>query len=818
MKKDKHGIIYVCGDEDVERYVQKMHGYAYWSAGFDEVLKKNGLIDLLKLPQSVLEDAALLDTAQILFLAWIPEYFWNESMIANLLKYKGVIIAEGFVPKALHGRFGIQGGKSASARSLYAQVQDSALLDFLKKNLGGFLTNGLINVSTKEIETREILLNRWDIDFDPEKIDRHDLLNRIIRSFKIPYWNRVKNKSLMPSTRDSLLMLSFVGRYGLLSGQVFNEQDNKLISEFFSLLPTEGGALEFQVRQIFEGVSFAEGEEEKKKRYLEPALRSTALKMREVLNGKSSLLRDDEKDMCLLTALQPLTESEKSELLSFIGRRIVFRDGKPEFLKPSNLTEAAKIILALVQMNRKQEAWSVFDILVKNAFDMNEGRFNNIVLHEKKVRLTEGVCTHPLLAYAMLLLADKVQEEVFIGHSFDEKYGRRRMDMWTSSPYEICGYNSDTARVVASFSGGDGAMLTEHRGAVLFGFQAFSYLVHYHTMHPLRGPFTDCDASGAILIEAVMLYVLEEAACKLGKSFVRVAAWPSGYDICLTIRHDVDRIPDEKTFSDLLEFERQNALGVSWYWIFSRLNTDYIHQMEDAGHEIGLHAMRHNTSAKIGEIKVLSSCLKKQDSIVGEFVHGGGGGEYWLGWPSVDAAEKAGLSYCEKVSTLYGFPYFFPYVDEQGLVKISPIVALSHSVSVDRHNDTSERPWNKARIDNIISCGYHLMILNHPDQYLERLKLIVSDVPSQRRLDWTAQQVAEWWKKTHGGNLVLLSQATDAGVHCKVVAPVDIEGLQILVFDPSVNAYVPWALSLVPNIAQEVFVEFKNQSTAAANH
>ena len=45
--------------------------------------------------------------------------------------------------------------------------------------------------------------------------------------------------------------------------------------------------------------------------------------------------------------------------------------------------------------------------------------------------------------------------------------------------------------------------------------------------------------------------------------------------------------------------------------------------------------------------------------------------------------------------------------------------------------------------------NFYCTILNHPDQYFDRLKNAVDNISDKQRLNWTFRQVAQWFRATH---------------------------------------------------------------------
>lgn len=329
-------------------------------------------------------------------------------------------------------------------------------------------------------------------------------------------------------------------------------------------------------------------------------------------------------------------------------------------------------------------------------------------------------------------------------------YRRSQIRAWAKPPYLVETYRavSAVADVVLQTSQDQSWPLLIRRGRILAStFQIFSYLVHYHTMHPLPTNYYSCPSIYGVAVGHLFLEWLEGQSRRHGIPLLKVAPWPWKYDSCLTIRHDMDRIPTPEAFERLINFEAERKLGVSWYWIPGRTNPAYMRRQVELGHEVGLHAVR--IKDKPAECLMIEQEIGPGHDVVGECTHGGFGSDGWLGYPNIVAARDTGFLYTEHLP-VYDFPYRFPSLQPDGTIATEPIIGISHSIGIDSMLRASpDIEALRRTFLPFLSNGFHCLIINHPDLHVDELMQFLDSLPTERRLDWTCRQVADWWRKTH---------------------------------------------------------------------
>jgi 2-polyprenyl-3-methyl-5-hydroxy-6-metoxy-1,4-benzoquinol methylase len=172
--------------------------------------------------------------------------------------------------------------------------------------------------------------------------------------------------------------------------------------------------------------------------------------------------------------------------------------------------------------------------------------------------------------------------------------------------------------------------------------------------------------------------------------------------------------------------------------------------------------------------------LESQNKISGECLHGGGGGDYWVGYPVVEYAEKAGIKYSEGLSTIYDFPYRFPFLANDGSISIGNILTISHSRSIDSIDKNNKekyryfKDWSQERINN----GHYFILLNHPDVNFELFKNFVSHLPKDR-VNWTSEQAISWWASRNAIK-VELKESGKTSVSYKLLSQTNLFNVKLM--------------------------------------
>jgi hypothetical protein len=121
------------------------------------------------------------------------------------------------------------------------------------------------------------------------------------------------------------------------------------------------------------------------------------------------------------------------------------------------------------------------------------------------------------------------------------------------------------------------------------------------------------------------------------------------------------------------------------------------------------------------------------------------------GAPNSLWAERQGLLYTELIEHPHMLPYRFVSLGSDGAVTALKVICLSHHLSFDlstRPEATNEEALGET-IPRWIDAGGFVQVMNHPDIHIEPLFAFLEGLPRVARLDWTAAEAAEWWRRTH---------------------------------------------------------------------
>ena len=91
-------ILFVAAGPAVQTEVFARRGHAYWSAAFECVLEKRGILDYERREPEVLGDAEALSAYRIIIVAWLPPEQWSPRYLRGLRGFEGIVLLEGPVP------------------------------------------------------------------------------------------------------------------------------------------------------------------------------------------------------------------------------------------------------------------------------------------------------------------------------------------------------------------------------------------------------------------------------------------------------------------------------------------------------------------------------------------------------------------------------------------------------------------------------------------------------------------------------------------------------------------------------------------------
>jgi hypothetical protein len=757
-------ILFVTGGEDVQKHVFKKYGYGYWSAAFDSILEKNGILDYVKASQEVLENPDYLNKFNILIISWLPDDFWRRSYLDSLQRYEGLVFIEGPFPEFLESYLGLK------------KVNDSTIqtgdLDIINEKAKAYIVNNfkeilgakrVIRVSPKTVRTKPVPQLRWNPFAQETKLE--PLAQMIVKSFKVIYLNRLKKGTIFPNSQQNIMMLLYLVTY-LQKGGVFPKEDLARMDNLFESLASQKHSVDdsvllLEIGQIINKKSSVEISNHD----FTPAAVYGKILENTAKPSELEKLKIKETTLALLFATKIYRSTESGSVedkcLKLINSYISTAGGELKFKSKLTLTDVFILANCASNLGLQDVSRIMLEKCIEVSLDHETGFFRNITFNKDKVSASGGFVPDPLIPLGFLEVVDKIQDnDDFLGEEFKAVYGSERIQKWGAAPYKIARYSCVEGADEAWFYLNDARYTgVRRKGKIMsFPFQLFSYITHFHTMEPLSEPFFDLITTSVMTLESFFFYLLDEQVSRYSKEYLKIGPWPWDKRYCLTIRHDVDRIPDKDTFEKLVDFESKHSLGVSWFWLYCRLHEGYIQDNLARGNEVALHALKHNDKGT--ELRALQETLHSRNGVYGECLHGGGGGgEYWLGYPSVRAAVDNGLQYTEGVSTIYNYPHVFPYLLEDGRITTEDIVTISHSMSVDtgvvRKGEAIRDP---NRLFEFINNSFYVVLLNHPDVFYGRLETLISLLPKDGRVDWTCKQVVDWWNATHRKENLLISK------------------------------------------------------------
>jgi len=118
------------------------------------------------------------------------------------------------------------------------------------------------------------------------------------------------------------------------------------------------------------------------------------------------------------------------------------------------------------------------------------------------------------------------------------------------------------------------------------------------------------------------------------------------------------------------------------------------------------------------------------------------------------------MTYTEMLGTSHLHPHRFPALRPDGEVEPLRLICLPNHISIDTGMArTAVR--SQYIIDNypdFRKVGGALQIMNHPDIHIDDLESLVGRIPSDRRADWTASEIADWWRSSHSADSITVQR------------------------------------------------------------
>ncbi|WP_114591068.1 hypothetical protein [Euzebya pacifica] len=313
-------------------------------------------------------------------------------------------------------------------------------------------------------------------------------------------------------------------------------------------------------------------------------------------------------------------------------------------------------------------------------------------------------------------------------------------------------------------------LVAEAPGLVLLPQPLLSYIVEDHSARVLHDVYEF--SNDRFAFELLLLQVLTRAMTGQGAIVARIAPWPAGKDYALTIRHDVDRLPDEEVLESVLRLEAQSGAGVSAYFQSRTADAIVVDRFAENGAEIGWHVAQLYPDGE-DELRQITGL---GHDVRGVTVHGNQGNYGWRGLPNWRRSELLGMAYCENLaSTRYLPSRAFDLAD--GLAGGREILVLPHHHSLDRGLNGTYRDEILAALPTLSALGAYVVVLNHPDINVTELGEVLDGMP-ERAWQATSRAVTDWWTATHyRDNLVMRVLVEDDTSSIHLQGRTDLEGL-----------------------------------------
>lgn len=381
--------------------------------------------------------------------------------------------------------------------------------------------------------------------------------------------------------------------------------------------------------------------------------------------------------------------------------------------------------------------------------------------------------------------------------------------------------------VLAEWSETDGAgrwpAIVRSGALTACSFSMFAYLGQQASVQPFEGP-EHLSWPRPAALEAMLMALLDRMHRCAGFSRARVMPWPEGAEWALNVRHDFDRPQSRKQVDRVLAVHARAGTSATWYWRARHLESSrspsnprrskgdgaaVVRRVATTpGHEVALHTERLWESAAEEELRAIERAAGGR--MAGSSAHGDPNCFRWQGAPNVLWAERHGMDYTEFISHSHLHPHRFAALRSDGLIEASRVICLPHHESFDRSTTPGDVAGDTvlAALPTYVRAGGLMQILNHPDINVDQLFDLLGRLPVAGRLDWTAAQAVDWWRRTHvvdelrfnraeDGSLTLASTRGVRGVVVELLDPegerhslaLDIEPGQSLPVGPATSAH-----------------------------
>lgn len=331
----------------------------------------------------------------------------------------------------------------------------------------------------------------------------------------------------------------------------------------------------------------------------------------------------------------------------------------------------------------------------------------------------------------------------------------------------------------AGGSGGRRPALIRRGPLLAASFSLFGFLGQQATIQPFAGA-EHLIWTRPCALEAMLAALLDEMHRRARVTRPRVMPWPEGAEWALNVRHDFDRAQSRGQVGRVLAAHAAAGTAATWYW-----RARHVEGPRSAGDRLrsrgsdGAAVARAVAAAPRQEVALHTElpwlagererrALERATGrpALGTSAHGAPECFRWQGAPNVLWAERQGFEYTEFISHSHLHPHRFAALRADGTIEPSRVLCLPHHDSLDR----STQPGD-ANVEGVLAAaeayrraGGLMQVLNHPDLNLAELREVLRRLPAAGRLDWTAAEAADWWRRSHVRSELRLDQDGDGSV------------------------------------------------------
>lgn len=389
-------------------------------------------------------------------------------------------------------------------------------------------------------------------------------------------------------------------------------------------------------------------------------------------------------------------------------------------------------------------------------------------------------------------------------HRLDVPIDEERASAWQALSWDVERWSvSADAEALAEWTEAEGSSrrwpaLIRRGSLVAASFSIFRYLGQQTTVQPFAGA-EHLIWQRSTALEALFSALIDDMHRRAGVARARILPFPEGASWALNVRHDFDRAQSRKQVDQTLAVHADAGTAATWYWRSRHVSGRHsprtrIRAQGSNGaavarrvaaaprQEVALHTEQLWLSA-VEERKAIEGAVRRP--VAGSSAHGDPNCFRWQGAPNVLWAERQGLDYTEFISHAHLTPHRFAILEPDGTVGASQVICLPHHESFDRSTTPGDAATDAvlAAAEGYVRAGGLMQVLNHPDLNLEELAGLLRRLPRAGRLDWTAAQAADWWRRTHVMSELKLDRSADGELTLRSTRGVRGAVLEILLPD-----------------------------------